>query len=52
VSELTGADALGWALTLLAFVVVLGLLLAWRRRMTAHARERDAASTVDTEPRR
>ncbi|MHA7987528.1 hypothetical protein ACX9R5_17150 [Rathayibacter sp. CAU 1779] len=34
VSELTGADALGWALTLLAFVIVLALLLAGRRRMT------------------
>lgn len=37
VSELTGADALGWALTLLVLVIVLGLL--WRLRI----RYRDAA---------
>ncbi|WP_426519356.1 hypothetical protein ACPPVQ_05280 [Diaminobutyricibacter sp. McL0618] len=37
VSELTGADALGWALTLLVFVITLGLL--WRARI----RMRDAA---------
>jgi protein-S-isoprenylcysteine O-methyltransferase Ste14 len=37
VSELTGADALGWALTLLVFVIALGLL--WRARI----RMRDAA---------
>lgn len=34
VCELTGQDALGWALTLLAFVVLLALLLLGRRRMT------------------
>jgi len=32
--ELTGQDALGWALALLAFVVLLALLLLGRRRMT------------------
>ena len=37
VSELTGADALGWALTLLVLVIILGLL--WRARI----RMRDAA---------
>ena len=37
VSELTGADALGWALTLLTLVIILGLL--WRARI----RMRDAA---------
>ena len=34
VCEVTGQDALGWALTLLAFVVLLALLLLGRRRMT------------------
>lgn len=33
--ELTGTDALGWALTLLVFVLLLGALLLQRRRMTA-----------------
>lgn len=33
--ELTGRPALGWALTLLVLVVVLGLLL-WRRRRIVH----------------
>jgi cytochrome c-type biogenesis protein CcmH/NrfF len=37
VSELTGTDALGWALTLLVLVITLGLL--WRARI----RMRDAA---------
>ena len=37
VSEVTGAAALGWALTLLALVIVLALL--WRTRI----RMRDAA---------
>ncbi|HVX08864.1 hypothetical protein [Humibacter sp.] len=32
--EVTGQDALGWALALLAFVVLLALLLAARHRMT------------------
>ncbi|WP_246846334.1 hypothetical protein [Humibacter ginsenosidimutans] len=34
VCELTGRDALGWALTLLAFVLLLAALIAARRRMT------------------
>ncbi len=42
VSELTGAPALGWALTLLALVGVLVLLLVARRRLVA-ARSRDSA---------
>jgi len=33
--ELTGTDALGWALTLLVLVMLLGGLLLARRRMTA-----------------
>lgn len=37
VSELTGVDALGWALTLLVLVIILALL--WRARI----RLRDAA---------
>ena len=35
VCELTGTDALGWALTLLVFVLLLGALLLARRRMSA-----------------
>jgi hypothetical protein len=35
VSELTGAPALGWALTLLALVGILALLLFARRRLLA-----------------
>ncbi|WP_243064389.1 hypothetical protein [Humibacter sp. RRB41] len=34
VSEITGADALGWALTLLAFVIAFAGLLVVRRRIT------------------
>ena len=36
--ELTGQDALGWAITLLAFVVLFALLLAARHRMTERMR--------------
>ena len=43
VCELTGQDALGWALTLLAFVVLLAVLIAARRRMTTR-RDRARAS--------
>lgn len=35
VAELTGIDALGWALTLFALVTALCLLLLARRRITA-----------------
>ncbi len=45
VSELTGTDALGWALTLLVLVIILGLL--WRARI----RLRDAAQSED-QPRK
>jgi hypothetical protein len=41
VSELTGADALGWALTLLGLVIILGML--WRTRI----RLRDAAPQAE-----
>ncbi|GAB3584283.1 hypothetical protein GCM10027406_30330 [Leifsonia lichenia] len=38
VSELTGADALGWALTLLALVLILVLLWQARLRIAASRR--------------
>ncbi|WP_345763655.1 hypothetical protein [Diaminobutyricibacter sp. McL0608] len=44
VSELTGTDALGWALTLLVLVITLGLL--WRARI----RMRDAALQAQDRP--
>jgi hypothetical protein len=45
--EVTGQDALGWALALLAFVVLLALLLAARHRMTRRmlAAQETAAGT-------
>ncbi|NNC13917.1 hypothetical protein HII28_18810 [Planctomonas sp. JC2975] len=42
IAEVTGQDALGWALTLLAFVVLLALLLAARHRVTTRMRARPA----------
>jgi len=48
VCELTGTDALGWALTLLAFVVILGLLLLARRNLVA-ARAQARAPTDEKE---
>ncbi len=52
VAEVTGQDALGWALTLLAFVVLLALLVAGRRRMTRTlaVRRTDAARAADDLP--
>lgn len=47
--EVTGQDALGWALALLAFVVLLALLLTARHRMTRRilaARESAAAAAA------
>lgn len=41
VSELTGADALGWALTLLALVLILVLLWQARRRIVASRLPKD-----------
>jgi protein-S-isoprenylcysteine O-methyltransferase Ste14 len=41
VTELTGADALGWALTLLALVIILGLLWKARRRIIASQQPAD-----------
>jgi protein-S-isoprenylcysteine O-methyltransferase Ste14 len=41
VTELTGADALGWALTLLALVLVLVVLWQARRRIAASRRPAD-----------
>jgi len=47
ITELSGAPALGWALALLAFVVVLALLIALRRRMlAAEARGGEPVSTA------
>lgn len=48
VAEVTGQDALGWALTLLAFVVLLGALIAARRRWTKRMREKAAAAARAT----
>jgi protein-S-isoprenylcysteine O-methyltransferase Ste14 len=41
VTELTGADALGWALTLLVLVIILGLLWRARRRIVASQQPAD-----------
>jgi hypothetical protein len=37
-TELTGGDALGWALAVLGLLVPLGLLLFWRRKVGERAR--------------
>jgi protein-S-isoprenylcysteine O-methyltransferase Ste14 len=37
-TELAGGDALGWAMTLLVLVLLLGALLWWRHRMSRRAR--------------
>ena len=37
-TELTGGDALGWALTLLALLILLGFLVHWRRRVGERVR--------------
>ncbi|NEN07919.1 hypothetical protein G3T36_18845 [Diaminobutyricibacter tongyongensis] len=44
VSELTGADALGWALTLLALVIILGLL--WRARIRLRAAQQESGDRL------
>ena len=44
-TELTGGDALGWALTLLGLVLLLGLLLLWRRRLGARPSIRSGSTT-------
>jgi LPXTG-motif cell wall-anchored protein len=44
-TELTGGDALGWALTLLGLLILLGVLLLWRRRVGARARIRSGSTT-------
>jgi hypothetical protein len=46
VMELTGADALGWALTLLALVLILVVLWQARRRIVASRRPADEETTV------
>jgi hypothetical protein len=48
--EVTGQDALGWALALLAFVVILALLLTARHRMTVRMHAlREAAEQTEPE---
>lgn len=44
-SELTGGDALGWALTLLALLIVLCVLLLLRRQVGERARIRSRSDT-------
>jgi LPXTG-motif cell wall-anchored protein len=44
-TELTGGDALGWALTLLGLLILLGLLLLWRRRVVERAGIRSGSTT-------
>jgi LPXTG-motif cell wall-anchored protein len=44
-TELTGGDALGWALTLLGLLILLGVLLLWRRRVGVRARIRSGSTT-------
>jgi hypothetical protein len=44
-TELSGGDALGWALTLLGLLILLGLLLLWRRRMGERVRIRPGSGT-------
>ncbi|GAA1449291.1 hypothetical protein [Leifsonia poae] len=53
VVELTGGDALGWALTLLALVLVLVLLWQARRRIVAARRpvDEEDAHVADTSQR-
>lgn len=46
VSELTGADALGWALTLLALVLILVLLWQARLRIAASRRPEEDGERV------
>jgi Flp pilus assembly protein TadB len=49
VAELTGADALGWALTLLVFVLILGALVMARRRRSAARQPADPPESTTTE---
>ena len=44
-TELTGGDALGWALTLLVLLILLGFLLLWRHRVGARASTRSGSTT-------
>jgi tetrahydromethanopterin S-methyltransferase subunit E len=44
-TELTGGDGLGWALTLLGLLILLGCLLLWRRRVGVRARIRSGSTT-------
>jgi LPXTG-motif cell wall-anchored protein len=48
-AELTGADALGWALTLLVFVLILGALLMARRRKVSGRQPAEPPESTTTE---
>ena len=43
-TELTGGDALGWALTLLVLLILLGFLLLWRHRVGSRASIRSGST--------
>lgn len=51
ICELTGTDALGWALALLAFVLVLAALLVSRRRITQSQSTSAPTAPSATDPR-
>jgi LPXTG-motif cell wall-anchored protein len=44
-TELTGGEALGWALTLLGLLILLSFLLLWRRRVGERASIRSGNET-------
>ena len=48
VCELTGQPALGWALTLLALIIVLWLLVSRRRRIVREVARRESLRGQDT----
>jgi hypothetical protein len=51
ICELTGTDALGWALALLAFVLVLAALLVSRRRISQSQSTSAPTAPSATDPR-
>lgn len=46
ICEVTGTDALGWALALLVFVLILAALLMGRRRVVRRGEERLSAESA------